>query len=167
MVKTKHTAHKNRGGAFARASHRGGSDDSQEHQRPRKHAGKRPVIEESSSSEGSDYEEEMEYEERGVHVVVLSRPRGSRRATYMPAPPPDQPNVDGHHIPLEALNFMGVSSRISPKCPSLHNLSSGATLINSKWFKTLWIIIFAPMFRQTSTPLLSSQRDSLCTTSLT
>ena len=49
------------------ASRRGGSDDSQEELRPRKHAGKCAVISESSS-EGSDYEEEMEEDEKLVRV---------------------------------------------------------------------------------------------------
>ena len=89
------------------ASRRDASDDSQENQRPCKRGGKRPVIEESSSSEGPNYEEEMEFEERGVHMVVSTRPRGSRRATYMPAPPQTQPNVDGRHIPLEAPQLHG------------------------------------------------------------
>ena len=56
---------------------------------------------------GSDYEEEMEEEERGVQVTFLSRPPSSRRATHMPAPPPDQPHADGRHIPLEAPQLHG------------------------------------------------------------
>ena len=60
------------------ASRRGGSDDSQEELHPRKHARKRPVIEESSSAEGFDYEEEMEEEERGVQVTFRPAPRFSK-----------------------------------------------------------------------------------------
>ena len=100
------------------ASRRGGSDDSQEELRPRKHAGKRPVISESSSSEGSDYEEEMEEEEeRGARVTFSSRPRGSRRASHMPAPPPDQPHDDGCHIPFEAPQLHGCILKDFTKVP--------------------------------------------------
>ena len=65
------------------------------------------MIEESSSVEGSDYEEEMEEEGRGVQVSFSSLPCSSRRATHVPAPPPDQPHADGCHIPLEAPQLHG------------------------------------------------------------
>ena len=167
MVKTKHTARKYVRGTSIRASRRGGSDDSQEEQRPCKHAGKRPVIEESSSTESADYEEEMEDEERGVQVVFLSAP------VVLEGPPicllllPISRMQMVVTYPLRLLNLMCVSSRISPKCPSLHILSSDMMLINLRWLKTLWINSAAQMFRQISTPMLSSQGVSLCTTSLT
>ena len=137
MVKTKHTARKYVRGTSIRASRRGGSNDSQEEQRPCKHAGKRPVIEESSSTESADYEEEMEDEERGVQVVFLSAP------VVLEGPPtcllllPISRMTMVATFLLKLLNCMDVFSRTSPKCPSQHILSSGVMLINSRWFKTL------------------------------
>ena len=66
---------------------------------------------------GSDYEEEMEEEERGVQVTFSSLPRGSRRATHIATPPPDQPHANGRHIPLEAPQLHGCILKDFTKVP--------------------------------------------------
>ena len=99
------------------APRRGGSDDSQERQRPRKRADKRPVYEGSPSPEASDYEEEMEYEERAEYVAVPTRHPSSRRPTYMPPPPPVQPNAEGRRISLEPPQLLGRALKDFTKVP--------------------------------------------------
>ena len=91
------------------ASRRGGSDDSQERLRPRKQAGKQPVYEDTSSPEGSYYEEEMEYEERAEDVVVRANvPKpGTQKPSYMPPPPPNQPPGDARCISFEPPPSLG------------------------------------------------------------
>ena len=55
----------------------------------------------TTSPEGSDHEEEMEYEEHDEYVVITIRPSGCRRVTYTPTPPLSQLNEDGLRISLD------------------------------------------------------------------
>ena len=60
MPWSKHSARKQVTGGPARPSRHGGSDDSQEKDRPRKRAARPPSSSSDSSSEGSDFEDELE-----------------------------------------------------------------------------------------------------------
>ena len=65
-----------------------------------------------------------EEEECGARVTFSSRPRGSRRASHMPAPPPDQSHADGRHIPLEAPQLHGCILKDFTKVPKPAYLKS-------------------------------------------
>ena len=60
MPKTKHSARKQVTGGPSRMSRRGGSDDSHEQALPRKRAAGPHSSTRNSSSEGSDYEDELD-----------------------------------------------------------------------------------------------------------
>lgn len=103
MPKTKHSARKQVAGGPSRMSRRGGSDDSHERACYRKRAARPHSSTSNSSSEGSDYQDELHDLEQPEFVAVrTSAPKpGTRRPTFKPPPPPVQPHGDARHISLE------------------------------------------------------------------
>ena len=103
MPKVKHSARKEVTGGIACPSRRGGSDDSQEHARAKKRVAPPRSPTSDSSSEESDFVDEltaMEREDFGSSHTAAPKP-GTRRPTFKPPPPPVQPQGDARHISLE------------------------------------------------------------------
>ncbi|KAM3353000.1 hypothetical protein ACQJBY_024275 [Aegilops geniculata] len=136
MPRMKHTSHKSSRGVSARASRRGRSDDSQEHQRPFKRAGnvfwsRTLLLRALTMKRTCNMKSALSM---WLFQSVLQVLRGPpTRLLFLRF---SQMRMVVAYL-LRLLNFMGVSSRISPKCPSMHILSSVMMLINSRWFKTL------------------------------
>ena len=103
MPRTKHSACKQVTGGPSRMSRRGGFDDSQERARPRKRAAHPRSSTSASSTEESDYEDELEEIEEPTYVAVrTTAPKpGTRRPTFKPPPPPVQPPGAARRISLE------------------------------------------------------------------
>ena len=109
MPKIKHTARKNSAGSSARAPTGTGSDDSDVPRRPFKRLARRPPPQPRSSSDGSDFEDELAAEDRGEQPTVrktMPKP-GTRRPSYMPPPPPEQPEGEARRISLEPPPTLG------------------------------------------------------------
>lgn len=155
MPKIKHSARKASVGSSARAAHGAGSDNSQERGRPFKRAAKRPTRRTISSSEGSDYEEEIEYEEQEEFVEVrknLPNP-STRRPSYNPSPLPDQPQGDARRISLEPPPSLGREIKDSTKVAKSAYLKFRRDTEQFSVCVIPWTHVFTQMFRQTFSPL--------------
>ena len=62
-----------------------------------------------TSRDMSNYDEDMEYEERAEYVVVRANDpkRGTRKPSYMPPPPQNQPPGDARRISFEPPPSLG------------------------------------------------------------
>ena len=112
MGKTKHTARKTVVGSSSRIPMNAGSD-SDEPIRPFKRTARRSPPRRSPSPSPSDdadpdFEEELAAEELPQPVARRSK-LGSRRASYMPQPPPAQPEGEARRISLEPPAMLGRS----------------------------------------------------------
>ena len=85
MPRTKHSARKQVTGGPSRPSRCGGSDDSQERDRPRKRAAHPHSSPSDSSSEESDYEDELEDLEQPEYVAIRTTSHPSRELVGPPS----------------------------------------------------------------------------------
>lgn len=151
------------------ASRRSGSDDSQERLRPHKRARKQPVYKDTSSPEGSHYEEEMEYEEWAEYAAVgENAPKlGMRKPSYMPPPPPNQPPGDTRHIYFEPPPSLGCEIKDFTLFSKPAYLKFCRDVDQFFVSMTRWILVFVPMFRQTFSPRSLFLRGCLLISMLT
>ncbi|KAI4997209.1 hypothetical protein ZWY2020_052551 [Hordeum vulgare] len=109
MPKIKHTARKNSAGSSVHAPPGTGSDDSDGPRRPFKRVARCPPPQLHSSSDGSDFEDDLAAEDRAQQVATrktMPKPR-TRRPSYLPPPPPEQPEGEAHRISLEPPPTLG------------------------------------------------------------
>ena len=105
MGKTKHTARKNVAGSSSRTPMNTGSESDEPH-RPFKRIARRSPSPSPSDDADPDFEEELAAEELPQPVARRSK-LGSRRASYMPQPPPAQPEGEARRISSEPPATLG------------------------------------------------------------
>ena len=167
MPKTKHSARKQVTGGLDRVYRRGGSDDSQEQAHPQKRAACPPSSSSDSSLEGSDFEDELEEVEPAPFVGVrVSAPKPStRRPTFQPPPPPVQTHGDARHISLEPPLPLGRHIKHFNEVPTASYRV--AMLISLLLLGIPRIVVFAPVSKPTSLPLLSFLKACLSMSAFT
>ena len=141
MPRVKHAARKDVAGSSARAPTGTGSD-SEGQRHPFKRTVPRPPspqLPSSSDGDGSDFEDELAAEdlaEQPADRRSMPKP-GTRRASYMPPPPPAQPAGEARRISLEPPATLGREVTNFTTLAKSSYLTFCATLINSLSYVTL------------------------------